>query len=36
MEEAGSSHDLHGNLCTICTSAGTEKLVNVTLKSKKL
>lgn len=35
MEKASSSHDLEGNVCAICTSAGTEKLVNVTLKSKK-
>lgn len=38
MEQASgssSSHDLDGNLCAICTSTSTEKLVNVGSKGKK-
>lgn len=38
MEQASgssSSPNLDGNLCAICTSASTEKLVNVGSKGKK-
>lgn len=38
MEQASgssSSHDSDGNLCAICTSTSTEKLVNVGLKGKR-
>lgn len=32
---SSNSHDLDGNLCAICTSTSTEKLVNVGLKGKQ-